>query len=200
MRDILEKPVAYRRGTAADAREIARLFLMSSDGMAEYIWRKIDPDASDILSVGEMRYARKDADFGYGNCLMADTAGEIAGMVHGYSMADDPGEPDTDPVLRPYSELEHPGSFYIAGLAVHDRHRRSGIGRDLMKLAEVQARKLGHKAISLICFTENKAAMSLYEALGYRETDRRAIVPCPLLKYEEGEAALLVKNLDPATG
>ncbi len=195
MIDLLERPVTYRRGTAVDARDIARLFLMSSDGMAEYIWRKIDPEASDILSVGEQRYARKGVDFGYGNCLLADAGGEIAGMIHGYSMADGPGEPDTDPVLRPYSELEHPGSFYIAGLAVHERHRRSGIGRDLMKLAEVQARKLGHVVISLICFAENKAAMSLYEALGYRETDRRAIVPCPLLKYEEGEAALLVKDL-----
>lgn len=195
MSDILEKPVAYRRATVADARDIARLFLMSSDGMAEYIWRKIDPDASDILSVGEQRYAREGADFGYGNCLLADAGGEIAGMMHGYAMADVPGEPDTDPVLRPYSELEHPGSFYVAGLAVHDRHRRSGIGRDLMKLAEEQARKLGHDVISLICFTENTAAMRLYETLGYRETDRRAIVPCPLLKYEEGEAALLIKDL-----
>ena len=195
MSDILDRPVTYRAATAADARDIARLFLMSSDGMAEYIWRKIDPDASDILSVGEQRYAREGADFGYGNCLMAEAEGEIAGMVHCYSMADATGEPDTDPVLRPYSELEHPGSFYIAGLAVHDRHRRSGIGRDLMKLAEIQARKLGHDVISLICFTENTTAMNLYEALGYRETARRAIVPTPVLKYREGEAALLVKDL-----
>lgn len=198
MTGLLEHTVTYRTAATDDARDIARLFLMSSDGIAEYIWRKIDPNAPDIIDVGEKRYAREDADFGYRNCLLTEVDGNIAGMVHGFSMPETLGEPDPDPdpVLQPYSELEHPGSYYVAGLAVHETHRQLGIGRELMLRAEERAKTLGHRTISLICFTGNQAAMGLYDSLGYRETDRRPIVPVACLKYEDGDAALLVKGLE----
>jgi ribosomal protein S18 acetylase RimI-like enzyme len=197
MSETLDLAITYRPAVAADAADIARLFLMSSDGIAEYIWRKIDPEASDIIAVGTRRYARENEDFGYQSCILAEAGGTIAGMVHAFSMPDTPSdpEPDPDPVLRPYSELEHPGSFYVAGLAVHSGYRRAGIGHSLMQRAEDRAKSLGHDTISLICFIGNPGAMAFYEDLGYRETGRRAIVPTPFLKYEEGDAALLVKDL-----
>ena len=191
----LQPATTYRTAKAEDAGEIAKLFLLSSDGLAEYIWSKVDPGSTDILSTGAKRYARENADFGYRNCILAETDGAVAGMLHGFAMPVTTSEPDSDPVLRPYSELEAPGSYYIAGIAVHDRFRRKGIGQKLMALAEKRAHELMLPTVSLICFTANKPAMTLYSGLGYKETDRRAIVPVPCLKYQSGDAALLVKDL-----
>ena len=39
--------------------------------------------------------------------------------------------------------------------------------------------------ISLICFKRNEGAMRLYRRMGFRELDRRAVVPHPTLHYPD---------------
>ncbi len=73
--------------------------------------------------------------------------------------------------LRPYAELEDPGSLYISGIAVKEAWRGQGIGTRLM-------------------------AMALHRRLGFREAARRRIVPHPSLEYSEGDAVLMVRTLD----
>ncbi|MGE0232436.1 MAG: N-acetyltransferase family protein [Flavobacteriaceae bacterium] len=180
-----------RPAVAADARAIAELFLLSSDGLAAYIWRKVDPNAADLLDVGERRYARTNTAFSYENCLVAEAGGAVAGMLHGFGM-ETRGEPDEDPVLRPYSELEETPSFYIAGIAVHAPYGRRGIGRQLMQAAAVRARAEGFGRLSLIVFEENVPALGLYLKLGFEEIARRPLVPCPELHYSQGDAVLMV--------
>lgn len=82
-------------------------------------------------------------------------------------------------ILRPYAELEEPGSLYLAGLAIEARCRGARLGRG-----------------STICFAMNTGAYRLYERRGYVATDRRALVPHPTLRYAAGDAVLLVKTLD----
>jgi hypothetical protein len=45
-----------------------------------------------------------------------------------------------------------------------------------------------------ICFDRNVPALRLYASLGFREMDRRAIVPHPSLHYSDGNALLLVRE------
>jgi hypothetical protein len=48
----------FRRARAKDCGEIAALYSISSDGAADYIWRKLEGPGEDPLEVGERRYAR----------------------------------------------------------------------------------------------------------------------------------------------
>lgn len=187
-----------RDATSQDCAEIAKLFLISSDGLAEYIWGKSAGPDEDVLEVGEKRYAREGVDFSWQNCRMVEVDGRIAGMLLAYEIpfqsdVDASSVPVADPVLRPYSELEIPGSYYVSGVAVHARYRGLGLGKRLMQDAHERAanKKLG--AVSLICFEENIRAMQMYRQLGYREQDRRAIVPHRCLHYTEGDAILLAR-------
>jgi ribosomal protein S18 acetylase RimI-like enzyme len=177
-----------------EARDIARLFLIASDGLAGYIWSRLAGPDRPLEETGAERYARDGVDFSYRNCLFATRKGDILGMVHAFAMAPwEAGEIEEDPVLRPYAELEDPGSLYIAGLAVYGRHRGQGIGGRLMEAAAEIAVSRGCPRMSLICFERNERALRFYRKLGFRETARRPIVPHPALHYSDGDALLLVR-------
>ncbi len=185
-------PVILRPATREDSAAIAELFLISSDGLAAYIWSGLEAPGRSLIDVGAERYAREDVAFSYQNCLIAEVDGEIAGMAHCFEMPESEGE-ETDPVLRPYAELEDAGSLYISGIAVRPEHRGAGIGTRLLEAAHERARMLGLPRVSLICFERNTGAMRLYLRHGYTEADRRALVPHPTLHYTEGDAVLLVR-------
>ncbi len=149
-----------------------------------------------IAEAGARRYAREGVAFSYENCLMAEVDGKTAGMAHAYPMEKDPdAEPDGDPILRPYGELEDYGSLYLSGIAVFEPYRNVGAGSTLMGAVDRRARDLSLPRLSLICFERNAGAMRLYRRLGFRELDRRPIVPHPCLRYADGDAVLLAREV-----
>jgi ribosomal protein S18 acetylase RimI-like enzyme len=188
--------ILIRPARREDAWAIARLFLISSDGLAEYIWERVAEPEEGLLDAGARRYAREGVAFSYENCLVADRAGEVVAMAHAFPIeASD--EPETDPVLRPYAELEDHGSLYLSGLAVLALDRGQGIGARLLQATEARAGALALPRLSLICLEGNRGAMRFYARHGYREIARRAIVPHPCLRYASGDAVLLVRDLAP---
>ena len=203
--------ISMRPARAADARTIADLFRISSDGVADYVWSTLRPEygGRSLPEIGAARYAREGTDFSYQNCLLAQAGDRIAGMMHGYAMptpaltaeaanaGDDPADAGgdaeaADTVLQPYAELEVPGSFYIAGLATFPIFRGRGIGSRLLDMAETRAGALGCPEISLIVFAENDGAVRLYARHGYRIVKTRRIVPHALIR-RRGDAYLMAK-------
>lgn len=190
--------VTLRHATRADCERIARLYMIASDGIAEYIWSRIDAPGLSLLEIGERRYARENTNFSYQNCVVAERDGAVVGMMLSFEMHEPPPEgremelaSETDPVLAPYTELEDYGSLYVSALAVFSEHRGLGIGTRLLQEARRRARALGLDRLSLICFEKNLGAMRLYRRLGFTELERRPIVPHPFLHYREGDAILL---------
>jgi ribosomal protein S18 acetylase RimI-like enzyme len=59
---------------------------------------------------------------------------------------------------------------WVFEIEVHEPHRRQGHGRELMGLAEEEARRLGYDTVVLNVFAANAPAIALYEALGYAVT------------------------------
>lgn len=191
--------ITIRQAAREDCARIARLFMIASDGLAEYIWSRVDAPGASLLEIGERRYAREGVAFSYRNCLVAEIAGHVIGMLHSYPMHE--AEPDensgpSDPVLAPYAELEDYGSLYVSSLAMFHEHRGLGIGTRLLHEAGRRARVFGLERLSLICFEKNSGAMRLYKRLGFRELRRRPIVPHPFLHYREGDAVLLACSCD----
>ncbi len=187
--------VIFRPAIKQDCREIARLYSISSDGVADYIWTKLAEPGEDIIDVGIRRYGREDSFFSYKNCTIAEINGEIAGMLVAFPMHVDPdAEPETDPVLVPFSKLEEDKSYYICDIGLFEQYRGNGIGSRFMELAEIKSGELGLNKLSLIVFEQNKGAKRLYERLGYTETAREKVIPHPLIHFE-GDAILMVKKL-----
>jgi ribosomal protein S18 acetylase RimI-like enzyme len=182
--------MVLRPARRQDAADIARLFLISSDGLAEYIWNRDRPAGVGLLAHGTARYARENTAFSYQNCMVVEAGGGVVAMLHAFEMPDTDGTED-DPVLKPYAKLEDPGSYYISGVAVDGAWRQHGIGSRLLDDAERRARQLGLPATSLICFEANQGACRLYEARGYRVIARRPLVAHPALHYEQGDALLM---------
>ena len=205
----LEK-TRFRPAVKADCRQIAALYRISSDGVADYIWSKLSNEDDDCLSVGEQRYAREDSDFSYRNCTIIEKVEKaenaksvendqaVIGMLVAFPMHVDTDsqaqDNNIDPVLAPYSKLELNNSYYICGMALILEYRGKGIGTRLLALAEQHALAKGFKQMSLIVFEQNQAALALYQRHGYEELMREAIYPHPLIHFT-GDALLMGKQL-----
>jgi len=185
--------ITIRQAVRDDARTIAELFRIATEGVSDYIWnglRDDDPDR-DLLQIGAARFARENTDFSYRNCLIADAGGIPAGMIHAYVMeGDGTVADDCDPVMRPYAELETAGSLYVSGIGVYAAHRGREIGTKLMRAVAERARRLDSPSISLIVFAENEDGLRFYRRLGFVERDRRRIVEHEMIK-PTGDAILV---------
>lgn len=200
MKPSTAKPAApalrVRAACREDAAEIATLFLISSDGLAAYIWGRLAAPGQSLADVGAARYARTGTAFSFENCLLATMDGAVVGMAHAFPMpARAADESEDDPVLAPYAMLEDAGSLYLSGLAVHGQHRSRGTGGQLMDRVEALANAMGCPRVSLICFERNEGAMRFYRRRGYRETARRPLVQHPTLRYADGDAVLLARQI-----
>lgn len=183
--------VLFRQALPHDARAIAQLFLISSEGAAAYIWNQLAAPGEALLDVGASRYARSGVDFSYENCWVAESAGSVVGMMHSYAMRHDPDAPPvTDPVLAPYADLEIPGTLYISSLALHEGWRNQGLGVRFLQLARQRAEALGLSGLSLIDYAANTGARRFYERHGFRIVGSCQIVPHPMLRVT-GEAYLM---------
>jgi ribosomal protein S18 acetylase RimI-like enzyme len=194
--------VTLRQATRDDCARIARLFMIAADGLAEYVWSRIDAPGLSLIEIGERRFARENTAFSYQNALVAEKDASVVGLMLSFPMkapASGSRNGDEDPVLAPYNDLEDHGSLYVSALAVFHEHRQLGIGTRLLQEARRRARTLGLDRLSLICFEKNSTAMRLYRHLGFRELRRRPIVPHPFLNYREGDAILLACRTDALT-
>jgi ribosomal protein S18 acetylase RimI-like enzyme len=184
-----------RPANKQDCADIARLYSISSDGVADYIWSTLAEPGQDLLEVGRLRYEREDTDFSYQNCTVVDLNGNIIGLLVAFPIFVDPNAESNDPVLVPYEKLEEDNSYYICSIALVPDHRGQGTGSRLLKLAEDTAIEKGFKKTSLIVFDQNEGARRLYERKGYREVMREPMVPHPLIRAS-GDAVLMVKSLE----
>jgi ribosomal protein S18 acetylase RimI-like enzyme len=60
----------------------------------------------------------------------------------------------------------------VLSVGVHPRHRRGGIGRELMAIAEDAALRSNRGEVRLEVNTKNEGAIAFYEALGYEVLGR----------------------------
>jgi [ribosomal protein S18]-alanine N-acetyltransferase len=79
---------------------------------------------------------------------------------------------DGDRVVGELDVFQHAEFGQTIGMLVAATHRRRGIGRGLMECAIDWARERGLKELSLLVFPHNRAAIALYDSLGFKEVAR----------------------------
>jgi [ribosomal protein S18]-alanine N-acetyltransferase len=121
--------------------------MSSADAPAAYRILKESPEASMWNMESLEEWASN------GIALVADLDGSIAGILVGRVAADE---------------------FEILNLAVATAWRRRGAGAGLVHAALERARSAGAKQVYLEVRASNRAAISLYESIGFRECGRRA--------------------------
>lgn len=177
--------IELRPATQRDASDIVVLGDIAGHGLPILIWRMMmqmgENSYASVLEVARDRVLQEDTPFSWRNAMIAETGGEVAGMLVGYRQPDSFDRsilnqvPD---VLRPLLELEGeaPGSWYINQLAVFAAHRGKGIGAALVANAEERASRDGADALSLIVEDTNEGARRLYRRLGFEDTAGRPFV------------------------
>jgi ribosomal protein S18 acetylase RimI-like enzyme len=169
---------------------------MASKGLASRLWRDMATSSQSPYEIGRARAMRETGDFSYRNAFIAELAGQPAGGLVGYPLADPyPAEAlnSASAAFRPMVELEAEaaGHWYVNVLAVYPEHRGTGVGAALLD----HAGRLGRaspKGMAIIVFSGNEGAQRLYARLGYRVAGRRNFSGPPGFKGG-GELLLLTK-------
>ena len=186
--------VILRAAQKSESRRLAELFRLSAGDVADYVWQGLARPGESLLDVGARRFAREDAGLSYRHCVLAEYDGKAIGMLHAYPIpaqaADAQVGQESDPVLRPYGELELPGSLYLACYAVLPAYRRQGVGSQLLDLLRETAPWHEVAQISARVMESNAASLRLLRRYGFAERDRRRVVPHPLIEAR-GDVVLL---------
>jgi ribosomal protein S18 acetylase RimI-like enzyme len=188
----------FRTATREDRYELARLFRIASGGVADYMWSRLAPKYPGLtpLEIGARRFAREEGNFSYKNCVVAEQDGAVIGMLFTFPIEDGREADDgpTDPILKPYEELEIPGSFYICALVLLPAFRGRGAGTKMLSIARKHAHQRGFGTISLLVFEQNGGAVRLYERNGFKVAGRAPVVPHELIDHT-GDVLLMASKI-----
>ena len=133
------------------------------------------------------------------NSIVAEFNGEIIGFSLSFPS---PYHAITEELRNflPADRLEHfedffssrvEGSYFLDALAVDERYRNKGIGRGLIAKTIDKARKEGFRTLSLITYADNRAALRLYQRIGFVAVKHIDLKPHRLIPHEGG--CLLMK-------
>jgi ribosomal protein S18 acetylase RimI-like enzyme len=196
----MESHPVFRPARKADASALAVLVDIAGEGMPAYMWSTLASPGQSLLEVGRERAQREEGGFSYRNAVVAELDGEIVASLVGYRL-DDPYEfgvlEEMPEIVHPLVKLEAkaPGSWYVNVLATFPEFRRSGIGAQLLAIAEDKAREQGAPSLSVIVGSWNEGAARLYGRAGYAAIAGEPALPFPGCPHEATDWVLMVRSL-----
>lgn len=192
--------VITRSARKSDAAEIALLVNIAVHGGMARGWAR-DEGAEgtyDPLEVGRLEMLKDDPEWGWRCAFMAETDGEVAGMLLGYRKHDAfvPVPDRVTGFMRPIAELEAEanGQWFLSMLGVHKGWRGKGIGTALLDVAEEKGRETAARGLALIVEDANEGARRLYGRLGYTVKTSRPMVRFPGASARGNEWLLMVRE------
>jgi ribosomal protein S18 acetylase RimI-like enzyme len=179
--------VTIRPATKADASEVALLVNIATHGGIRAGWEYDEraKDTYDPLEVGRLDMLDDETGLNWRNASMAESDGEIVGMLLGYPQPDEMEAfpADLESFLVPIVELEWltAGQWFISMLGVHVPWRSHGVGGKLLALAEAKRAETDRRGLALIVEDHNERARALYERMGFAVSASR-----PMRRYPDG--------------
>lgn len=181
----MSEAIAIRPARKADASDIALLINIAAHGGPADGWAH-SQDAEGTynpIEIGRLQVLREEGAFTWRNATMAESDGEVAGMLLGYREPDaaEPIPAQTPDYFRPLYELEAEaaGRWFISMLGVYVPWRDKGIGSRLLEVAETKARETAASGVALITEDVNDGARRLYARRGFAVAAKRPMVRFP---------------------
>jgi ribosomal protein S18 acetylase RimI-like enzyme len=169
-------PPSLRPARPADAEDLARLGNLAGEGLAFAFWAGLAGPGETPLEVGIRRAAGGEGGFSWRNAVIAEVDGRVAGALVAYHVRRPEPLGRVPAALRPLQALENRaiGTLHLHVLATYPEFRCRGVASRLVAEAERWGR--GSRGLSLIAADRNLGALHLYEAFGFREAGREAMV------------------------
>ena len=187
--------IETRRASTDDMADLTRIRMMAHGGFNEALYEGLGHSIEEII---ESELSNPELTDYFRNYWLAQSRDKIVGGLLAFPFDD--FENDTrNPLVpeerflidEPFDEIEAPGTYYVHALSVFPEFTRQGIGSVLLELAKAHAIDKGFAELSLYVFAKNSGAVSLYEKHGYREVDRRLLIPHPRMVYS-GDVLLMI--------
>jgi ribosomal protein S18 acetylase RimI-like enzyme len=177
----------FRMFQAKDGREITlRAPLWSDlDDMLEFINALVDEGVEITVNRRMTRDEEVDWLAGYLSRVEKDQVVGIVAEVDGRFVGQ----------VQVYPKGGRSSHVGVLGISLARDYRDLGIGSELMREAEDQARRLGIEVMTLSVFATNERAIHVYEKTGYREVGR-----IPRHHLRDGEyidSVIMAKDLGP---
>jgi ribosomal protein S18 acetylase RimI-like enzyme len=188
----------YRPAEKADSEKLAELITIASDGVVDFLFHDLVPGMTPVQVIAH----NLENDYyphSYRSAVVAAEETDVVGMALSYPSS---YHKITDEMKRffPVDRLEHlrhfyssrvENSWYLDTLCVDENHRKKRIGMKLISLTKETAVENGFNALSLIVFSQNRMAISLYENTGFEIVQKVELKGNQFIKHEDG--CLLMK-------
>lgn len=168
------KSCCIRQAGAADAAEMLRSFLQTH---AETDYLLTYPDESTLTAEGEADYLQKLEE--------SENAAELCAIVDGKLVGSAGIEP-----LGTAEKMRHRAEF---GVSIEKAYWGQGIGRALTSACIAVAKEAGYAQLELQVVADNRAAVALYESMGFVEYGRN---PRGFRSRTAGWQALVLMRLE----
>jgi ribosomal protein S18 acetylase RimI-like enzyme len=169
--------IKIRRATLDDAPFVLEMSEIAGHGFLPHYFRQSLPPDQDLHAYMLGVVCKPQGKMSYTLCWIAELDGTPVGLVNLDAIPDPAPPVDTDlPLMfQPLAELEAsvPGATVIEFLATTPAARGKGVGRALLQKACDES---GPKGAALVVSDQNLSARALYDAFGFKEVARRAIV------------------------
>jgi ribosomal protein S18 acetylase RimI-like enzyme len=90
-----------------------------------------------------------------------------------------------DGVIGVIELIPHPDHLYLANVAIATSHQGAGLGRQLLQLAEAEARARGLTELRLLTNERYASNIAMYERYGYVETHRTEHLGSDLVHFRK---------------
>lgn len=187
MRHSLKTSIQIRPAEQKDVEAIVPLIYSSGPAAWDFVFTQNGKTPFDFLSTS---FIKRGNTISYTNHFVAELNGEVVGSimsyrqpsflllnggtalrivsVYGFSAPKVMGRGlTTEGMIKP----PRPGRLYLGHIAVSEKHRGKGIGKELIRFMAQKFPEL--KILSLDVSQKNEAAISLYKGLGFQTIESR---------------------------
>jgi len=154
-----------RQATPADAGAVVETLHEAA--------RWLEREGRAMWKVDELDPGRTASDVGAGLFLLAEQAGDPAGVMK-FQLE--------DPVFWPDVHLGD--AAYVHRLAVRRKYAGTGVSKRLLGWAVVRTRALGRRYLRLDCEASRPRLRSFYESFGFRYHSDKHVGPYHVSRYE----------------
>ncbi len=190
--------IIFRDARKEDGKRIAELDNIASEGALDFLFHDLLPGMTPVQMVAN-GLENDQYPHSYRSVIVAEHNNDVIGMSLSFPSR---YHAITDELrgFLPADRLEHfrdffssrvEDSYFLDALAVDERYRNRGIGRELVNLTVKRAGKEGFKILSLISFADNARALHLYRKIGFTVVKHIDLKPHKYIQHEGG--CLLMK-------